>query len=194
MIRNPRILGDLYVSSVRALDQLEKDGDLSSHLDTSRLLAKAYLLCCASFYEETVTRIVSRVVHSGQLASSVVSWLERVAVSDQFYKWFDFRNAKNAKRFLGTFGEEFTKQVTALLDKRDARRVGESSFLLLCVKRNECVHQNFAAYDLQLSLSDIHAAHRRAMCFLRAIEYSVDKWLMPARSRQAIDSEGDRPR
>ncbi len=179
MIRNPPLVEQLHDSSAAALTALEAQQELSFYADTATLLAKGLLLTCASYYERTITDLVRILVQSGSHPESVKKWLCDTAVDRQFFKWFDFHGAKNTNRFLSRFGSEFKKATRELIDRREWRKQGEASFLLLCTKRNECVHRNFGAYGLELSMEDVHREHLRAMVFVRLIEHAFRSLVPP---------------
>jgi hypothetical protein len=178
MIRNPVLISGIFTSCNVELQALGERKDLSSYVDVSQLLAKSMLLSCASFYEDEISRIVRRVLETGSHAASVRAWLQSVAVDGQFYKWFNFRSARNTNAFLAMFGQDFKDKVRKLLDAKDKRKKAESDFLELCQKRNESVHRNYAAYSLELTLQD----------------YGVSKWLTPAPPVNIpLGREGDAP-
>jgi hypothetical protein len=178
MIHNPALIKEVFESCMVELHALTERKDLSSYLDFNRLLAKSFLLSCASFYEDEITRIARAVLDSGRHSAGVRSWLHSVAVEGQFYKWFDFRSAKNTNPFLGRFGNDFKEGVRNLLQEKDSRRKAESDFLELCQKRNECVHRNYAAYSLELTLGELYDKHRSAMSYIRVIDYGARRWLI----------------
>lgn len=180
MIRNPVLISEIFTSCNVELQALSQRKDLSSYVDVNRLLAKSMLLSCASFYEDEVSRIVRRVLDRGSHAASVLNWLQTVAVDGQFYKWFNFRSAGNTNAFLALFGREFKANMRRLLDAKDKRKKAESDFLELCQKRNECVHRNYAAYSLELTLAEVYDKHKSAMAYVRVVDYGVSKWLTPA--------------
>lgn len=185
IIRNPPLIKGIYDSCQVELEALVTRNDLSSYLDVAQLLRKSFLLSCASFYEDEVVRLVRSILDHGNHSESVRSWLNRVAVEGQFYKWFNFRDAKNTNDFLSTFGSDFKKNVRGLLDARESRKGAERDFLDLCKKRNECVHRNYAAYSLDLTLPEIYEKHHSAMSYIRVVDYGAKKWLMESVAKEA---------
>ena len=177
MIRNPLIVSTMFDSCRKELQALSDRSELSSFFDLNQLLTKSLLLSCASFYEDEIVRIVRNVVGNSSLVDSVKSWINSVAVDGQFYKWFDFRNARNANAFLARFGRVFKSEMRVVIDKRDWRKKAESDFIELCQRRNESVHGNYAAYSLDLTIEEIFEKHMSAMSFIRIIEYGTKKWL-----------------
>lgn len=182
MIRNPALISGVYESCTVELQALSERKDLSSYLDVTQLLAKSVLLSCASFYEDEVVRIVRGVLDSGGLSISVRSWLNSVAIDGQFYKWFDFRGAKNTNNFHAKFGPDFRDKMRTVLDAKDRRKTAERDFLELCKKRNECVHRNYAAYSLDLTIHDIYRKHQSAMSYIRIVDHGVKTWLIADKS------------
>jgi hypothetical protein len=179
MIRNPALICEVFESCKVELQALNERKDLSSYLDVNRLLAKSFLLSCASFYEDEITRIARAVLDSGRHSAGVRNWLHAVAVEGQFYKWFDFRSAKNTNPFLARFGSDFKDVLRNLLDAKDSRCQAERDFLELCQRRNECVHRNYAAYSLELTLQEIYDKHKSAMSYIRVVDHGARKWLIP---------------
>jgi hypothetical protein len=178
MVRNPALISGVFGSCTVELQALGERKDLSSYLDVNQLLAKSMLLSCASFYEDEVVSIVRHVLDNGSHTAGVRNWLHSVAIEGQFYKWFDFRGAKNTNAFLAKFGPEFKARVRGVLEARDKRKQAERDFLDLCQKRNECVHRNFAAYSLDFTIREIYDKHRSAMSYIRVIDYGARKWLI----------------
>jgi hypothetical protein len=178
MIRDPVLISDIFESCHVELQALHERKDLSSYLDVHRLLTKSFLLSCASFYEEEISRIARAVLDSGGHPTSVRNWLHAVAVEGQFYKWFDFRSAKNTNSFLAKFGGEFKESMRGLLDAKERRQKAERDFLDLCQIRNECVHRNYAAYSLDLTLPEIYQKHESAMSYIRVVDHGARTWLM----------------
>lgn len=178
MIRNPALISGIYNSCTVELQALRERQDLSSYLDVHQLLGKSFLLSCASFYEDEVVQVMRRVLDHGGHSAHVRHWLDNVAIEGQFYKWFDFRTAKNTNPFLSKFGREFRDNMRKVLDAREKRKGAERDFLHLCQKRNECVHRNYAAYSLDLTIQEIYEKHRSAMSYIRIVDYGARKWLM----------------
>lgn len=177
MVRNPPLVSGMFHSCCSELTALGHRAELSSFLDVNQLLTKSFLLSCASFYEDELVKIVGGVVGSGDLVDSVSLWINSVAVNGQFYKWFNFRNTRNANPFFSMFGQDFKSKMRLLIDTRDWRIKAESDFIELCQKRNESVHRNYAAYSLDLTIDEIYEKHRSAMKFIRIVEYGTGKWL-----------------
>jgi hypothetical protein len=177
MIHNPSLVKEMYEASKEEITALSDRQELSSYLLTTQLLSKAILLVCASFYEHTVTDLVKKLVASHICHNGVAEWISRIAVEGQFYKWFDFRSAKNTNPFLRQFGSDFQNTVRDLLKHSTRLQNAEKDFLELCIKRNECVHRNFAAYTLDLTLDEIYKKHRSAMTYIRVIDYGINKLL-----------------
>lgn len=180
IVRNPRLIEDMFHSCVTELDELKGRSELSSYLNMSQLLTKSLLLSCASFYEAEIVSTVKDVLRSGRLNESVSDFLERTAVEGQFYKWFDFRGAKNTNPFLSKFGSDFKDKMRAVIEKKEMRQIAEGDFLELCKRRNESVHRNYAAYSLDLTLDEIHFKHKSAMSYIRIVRFGAKKWLTSA--------------
>jgi hypothetical protein len=178
MIRNPPLISGIFESCTVELQALSERHDLSSYLDVNQLVTKSMLMSCASFYEDEVTRIVRNVLDAGNHTGSVRKWLNETAVDGQFYKWFNFRGATNTNGFLAKFGKEFKDNTRRLLESKDKRKQAEQAFLDLCQKRNECVHRNYAAYSLDLTIQEIYDKHKLAMSYIRVIDCAARNWLI----------------
>ncbi|MBN7798431.1 HEPN domain-containing protein [Parahaliea mediterranea] len=176
-VRNPIIIKDMYESCVTELSALNQRSALSSYLNMSQLLTKSLLLSCASLYEEEIVWAIRDVVKAGRFYEPMSTFLEKSAIDGQFYKWFDFRSAKNTNPFLSKFGPDFREKMRQLIDKRENRQVAEANFLELCKKRNESVHRNYAAYSLDLTLHEIYEKHKSAMSYIRIVRHGTTKWL-----------------
>lgn len=170
MIRNPSLIRDVHDACSVGISGIEAGGDLSVQNTLSQSIAKSLLLSCASYYELEITELVRSALRSNVGSKCMLSWLEQQAVDGQFFKWFDFRNAKNVNRFFSLFGVEFRDLARGVIDAREYRRKSESDFMLICIKRNECVHKNYAAYSLDLTVDDLWRKHLSAMGFIRALE------------------------
>lgn len=181
MIRNPAVIADTYNSCTVELRELAYRDGLSSYVTLSELLTKSLLLTCASYYEAEIVDLVRGVVRMGAHRSDVCVWLNRVAVEGQFFRWFNFRgDTRNTNNFLSTFGSDFKSNMRELIDRSERRKYSETCFLELCRKRNECVHRNFVAYSLDLTIDEVYERHVSAMTFIRAVDIGIRSWLLPS--------------
>lgn len=176
MIRNPILVRGMFRSSEVELSELAHRAELSSFMDVSQLLTKSLLLTCVSFYEGEVVGIVRRTVEDGDHRVPMRKWILNAAVERKFFGWFRF-NENNTNQFLGGFGREFLRDMRALIDRRSWRRKAEVDFLDLCRRRNECVHSNYGAYSLDLTMEEIRLKHCSAMGYIRLVEYGAARWL-----------------
>lgn len=183
MIHNPALISAIYDSCTVELQALSERKDLSSYIDVAQLLGKSFLLSCASFYEDEIVYLVRGILDNGNHPAGVRNWLYRVAVEGQFYKWFNFRGAKNTNDFLAMFGPEFKANMRRLLDAKDRIKKAELDFLDLCQRRNECVHRNYASYSLDLTLQEIYQKHRSAMSYIRLVDFGAKTWLLAPSGR-----------
>jgi hypothetical protein len=177
MIRNPKLLSGMYQSCCDELLALSERSGLSSYLDVNQLVTKSFLLSCASFYEDEISTIIKNLINSHIKVDSVSGWIHNSAIDGQFYKWFDFRNNRNATSLFAKFGTQFKSNMRTLIDSKQSLKNAEIDFMELCQKRNETVHRNYAAYSLDYTLDEIYHKHLSAMKFIRAVEFGSKRWL-----------------
>ena len=177
MIRNPTLIKDMFDACSMGVSGIQTIGDLSAQNNLSQAMAKSLLLSCASYYELEITELIRTSLRTHMKSKCMLAWLEPSSVEGQFFKWFDFRNAKNTNRFLAMFGAVFRDSARKMIAAREYRTIAEADFMEICIKRNECVHKNYAAYGLDLTVSEIWGKHLNAMAFIRTVEYSLANYL-----------------
>lgn len=130
------------------------------------VLVKALVLAGASEIEvDFQQHIIDYYADLSGDAIHAAAFVEKKAVKRQYHTYFSW-DKKNANQFFGLFGACFAAAT--------AKKVGDDpelddaikAFLELGNLRNELVHENFAAYSLSKTASEVHDLCIRARRFV----------------------------
>jgi hypothetical protein len=127
---------------------------------------KTLLLAAASFFEYKICDIVTEFfrVRSNNSAM-VVNFLRNKAISRQYHSWFDWDNP-NANKFFALFGDEFKVNIAARVRETPELKLAIEAFMEIGRERNKLVHQNFATFSMEKSLSEIFERYKQARKFV----------------------------
>ena len=94
----------------------------------------------------------------------ITDFIDKQALERKYHSLFQWE-ASNANKFFSLFGEDMKKSL-ALEAKQDPPSSAISDFLFLGATRNELVHENFAAFSLDVTADDIMRKFRNASTFV----------------------------
>lgn len=145
------------------------DGELSLRSTADDSFRKSLLLASASYFEFQLSQCVRQFASDSSNDSSLIAGLvNRKVIERQYHSWFDWKT-NNANLFYKMFGNEFfqfMKEKHAVERWLDA---SVNSFMELGRARNLLVHENFAAFTLEKTASEIFSAYENAAKFVEAI-------------------------
>src|ERR1022692_1831159 len=156
------------------MDYLRLQGEISFLSTMESSLPKVVLLAAASDLEHEVQQvIIGYYKQQTRDCEFAVSFVHNKAISRQYHTYFDWRN-RSANSFFALFGERFkAKAKTALkADAEIAQAVAD--FCELGDLRNQLVHENYAAFSMEKTASEVHALYQSARRFVTYLPTLLD--------------------
>lgn len=154
--------------------------EISLRNDVQIAFSKTLLLSVASYFEVRMSEAVVATLFGGlDPADPRVEFVRNKAVERRFHDWFDWK-ANNANQFFGAFGSEFRTHMVERVREDDGLREGVRAFLQLGNLRNQLVHQNYAAFSLDLTVEDIFALYEKALEFVESFPSELRDYLKPS--------------
>jgi len=148
---------------------LREQGEPSFVIAMESTASKVLLLAGASHLEQELQQVLSdfydEVTQSNPRA---VEFVMNKAVKRQFHTYFKWDSA-NANEFFGLFGVEFKNLVLQLLTKDVELESNIRSFVQLGALRNQLVHQNYAAFTLDMTAEEVFKLYQRASGFVHRL-------------------------
>lgn len=153
---------------------LLENGQISLENNVENHLKKVMLLSCASYYETQIQEIIKSFVQKNSTDDKVSNFVLKKAISRQYHTYFTW-DGNNINSFLGLFGEEFKKEVSATISKDEALKEQMKAFLQLGDERNKMVHENFLVYNLEKTFDEIISLNDKAENFLDFLRKEFEK-------------------
>lgn len=153
---------------------LLKNGQISLENNVENHLKKVMLLSCASFYENQIQEIIKSFVKRNSSDDKVSNFVLKKAISRQYHTYFNWEG-NNVNSFLGLFGEEFRKEVSATISQDDALKEQMKAFLQIGNERNKMVHENFLVYNLEKTFDEIILLNEKAEKFVDFLKKEFEK-------------------
>lgn len=169
-------------------DFLLAKGEPTFATETNDNFRRSLVLAIASSFEHEITGIMREIprVHAGK-STLVAGILEQRVISRQYHTYFDWER-RNANKFFGMFGSEFSERAKAHV--RDSPSLNQSivDFLELGETRNKLVHLDYVTFDINKTPDDIIALYRSARLFISFLR----EWLLDEKPEP--EQASDRPR
>lgn len=157
-----------------AIGRLQESGEITLAVSVEASARKGLLLSAASEFEHELCNIVRRFATKYSNENPmVVNLIESKAISRQYHTWFDWKH-KSANSFYAMFGDEYSDAMKA--KKKDDNIFAESlsSFLELGQMRNLLVHNNYAAFYIEKTLTELYEEYHKARGFISSVRESLD--------------------
>lgn len=169
----PTVVDRLYREFQDIVDSLE-EMEVSLRVSAEETFRKALLLTAASYFERQVTGHIMRLVrqHSSE---EIVEFVRNKAVERQYHTYFQW-DRHSANSFFGLFGEGYKSHMTGRVEADDAYRQAIRAFLELGNERNRLVHQDFGAFRLEKTSTEIFELYETARPFVDSLEASFDEY------------------
>lgn len=132
------------------------------------------LLSCASYYETQIQEIIKSFVQRNSTDDKVSNFVLKKAISRQYHTYFTW-DGNNVNSFLGLFGEEFKKEVSAIISQDEVLKEQMKAFLQLGNERNKMVHENFLVYNLEKTFDEIIQMNEKAGKFVEFLRKEFAK-------------------
>lgn len=135
---------------------IAQSGDISAVVNFGEQSAKVLLLVGASNFERRIIACVEKLVQITISTEAVQHFVIHQAVERKFFSMFDFSGeAKNINSFFAKFGTDFASWAKLDLVTENVAPSIQLKFLSFCRLRNYLVHNNYATYAINKTLSEI---------------------------------------
>lgn len=162
----PTEVDRLYAESNGLIEFLSPTNEISFQSIAGDNFRKTLLLAAASFFEYKICEIVTEFFRARSNNSvMIVNFLRNKAISRQYHSWFDWDNP-NANKFFALFGDEFKVSIVARVRETPELKLAIEAFMEIGRERNKLVHQNFATFSMEKSLSEIFERYKQARQFV----------------------------
>ena len=155
-----------YNDSKELFDYLMGKGEISFATYIDNVYKKVLVLSAASYFESVISKRILQYANevSGR-DKRIVKLIENKVIERQYHTLFDWK-AKNTNAFWKLFGEETKEKARSTIDKDEELKSAEQSFIGMGQLRNLLVHENFAEYDVNLTVEEIYSKYRSACSFV----------------------------
>lgn len=170
---------ETFFSTHKAVyDFLLENGELTFASEANNNFRRSLVLAIASSFEHEVTAIMREIPRVHASGSAVIAGiLEQRVVSRQYHTYFDWEG-KNANKFFGMFGPEFSERAKAYVKENQTLKQSITDFLQLGETRNKLVHLDYVTFDVDKSPDDIITLYRSARRFISFLR----EWLLGEKS------------
>ena len=135
---------------------------------------KVLVLSAASYFESKISELISKYATKASGSDKrIVNLIESKVIERQYHTLFDWK-ANNTNTFWKLFGESTKDSVRQHIDGDEDMKVAERSFIDLGRQRNLLVHENFAEFDVNITVEEIYNKYRKACKFISLIETVLD--------------------
>lgn len=164
------IVIDFYQRQTELLEFLIKSNEVSMAQDFQLMLKKNLPLAAASYFESEISKILLNFIRKATNGCNLtMCFLEKKAIKRQYHTLFDW-DKRNINTFLAFFGEDFKTEVSEEIRLDRTLDQAAKDFLTLGYIRNCIVHQNYAAYDSDVTSDDIYQKFLSAKKLVAYIE------------------------
>ena len=137
---------------------------------------KTMLLAAASYFEHRLSDEVELLAKDATADGHVVMWLiKNKVISRQYHTWFDW-DRKNANPFFSMFGQGFKEQAAEEVKSDEKLNKSIVDFLEIGRERNRLVHENFGAFTLEKTASDVYGLYESAVGFVDWFPKAIRKY------------------
>lgn len=186
------VVDRLYFEFGQMVDQLEAT-ELSLRTTIEEIFQKSLSLAAASYFERRIKEdILDYVERSSGDAGLVTEFVRNKAVDRQYHSFFSW-DARNANTFFSMFGEGFKNYMTALVAVNTSYRESILAFLELGSDRNRLVHQDFGAFPIEKTTTEIFELYEKALPFVDSIARNFDDYTKGMRTPSIADDSTSRP-
>lgn len=176
-MENERIEGQ-YQDSQELYSYLISKGEISFATYINSVYKKVLVLSAASYFESKISDLISKyAIKASGTDKRIVNLIELKVIERQYHTLFDWK-ANNTNVFWKLFGEETKDRVREQINDNDELKQAEQSFIDLGRRRNLLVHENFAEFDVNITVEEIYLKYQQACYFISLIETVLDPTYM----------------
>ena len=161
----------------RALIDLLPESEVSARTSADASFRKTLLLAAASYFEVRLTASVVDAFREATNGSDpLVSFVQQKAVNRRYHDWFNW-DVRNANKFFSAFGEEFKAFMEDQAKQSDSISESVRAFMEIGHLRNKLVHENFASFLLEKTVTEIAEMYDKALAFVDAFPGELRRFL-----------------
>lgn len=158
-----------YNDSKELFEYLMGKGEVSFATYINNVYKKVLVLSAASYCESAISGLILQFANEvSSKDKRVVKLIESKVIERQYHTLFDW-NSKNTNTFWKLFGEDTKTKARNKIDNDEVLKQSEQSFISMGQLRNLLVHENFAEYDVNLTVEEIYSKYRSACTFVSFI-------------------------
>lgn len=163
-----------YQDSQELYNYLLGKGEASFATYIDSVYKKVLILSAASYFERRVSGLIYKYATKASGADKrIVTLIESKVIQRQYHTLFDWK-ANNTNAFWKLFGESTKDNVRQQINENENLKVAEQCFIDLGCQRNLLVHENFAEFDVNITVKEIYDKYRQACNFISLIEIVLD--------------------
>lgn len=163
-----------YQDSQELYNYLLGKGEVSFATYIDSVYKKVLVLSAASYFESRISELISKYATKASGADKrIVTLIESKVIERQYHTLFDWK-ANNTNAFWKLFGESTKDNVRQQINSDEDLKVAEQCFIDLGRQRNLLVHENFAEFDVNITVEEIYDKYRKACNFISLIETVLD--------------------
>ena len=163
-----------YQDSQELYNYLLGKGEISFATYIDNVYKKVLVLSAASYFESKISELISKYAAKASGSDKrIVKLIESKVIERQYHTLFDWK-ANNTNAFWKLFGEETKESVRQTINGDEKLKTAEQCFIDLGRQRNLLVHENFAEFDVNITVEEIYKKYRQACNFISLIETVLD--------------------
>ena len=143
---------------------------------------KTLLLAVASHFEHLMKIAVEEFVRDvTDNDDRLVSLINRRVIERQYHTWFAWKvtTAKGANSFFGMFGDLFRKHAEKTVKENGRLDEAICAFLEIGRSRNELIHEDFAAFELNKTSGEVYQLYEHASFFVEWFPSAIREFPTP---------------
>lgn len=163
-----------YQDSKDLVEYLMGQGEVSFATYIDNVYKKVLVLSAASYFESIISKFISDyAIEASGPDKRIVTLIENKVIERQYHTLFNWES-KNTNTFWGLFGENTKNKVRERFNADNQLKAAEQDFIELGRQRNLLVHENFAEYDVNITLEEIYTKYKSACEFVSFIATVLD--------------------
>ena len=163
-----------YQDSQELYNYLIKKGEISFATYIDNVYKKVLILSAASYFESKISELISKYAAKASGSDKrIVKLIESKVIERQYHTLFDWK-ANNTNAFWRLFGEETKESVRQKINSDEKLKTAEQCFIDLGRQRNFLVRENFAEFDVNITVEEFYRKYRKACNFILLIEFVLD--------------------
>lgn len=155
-----------YQDSKELYEYLLGKNEVSFATYIDSVYKKVLVLSAASYFESAISNLVS--AYAKRVSSSdkrIVTLIENKVLERQYHTFFDWKT-NNTNSFWKMFGKETYDVARKQIDETENLKIAERSFMELGRQRTLLVHENFAEFDVNITVEEIYVKYKSASIFI----------------------------